>query len=258
MFNFSFDKRIIYLIIGIMVFRTLYQYATVEGALLGLILTIPGVLIAITFHEFAHAFAADKLGDDTARREGRLSLNPIDHLDPIGSLLLLFAGFGWGKPVHVNPRNYTRKMSMEKGEAIVSIAGPLMNFLLAIVFTIATCITLKVTDSAILFIENQMVIIASSKTIEIIIQILVTTVAINVGLGVFNLIPLPPLDGSKVIMPFLPYKAKQFFINNESIFYIVFVVIWLTGIASIIISPIIDGINYGIFKLALSIFGISI
>lgn len=256
MFNFSFDKRILYVIIGIMIFRTIYQYATVEGALLGLVLTIPGVLIAITFHEFAHAFAADKLGDDTARREGRLSLNPLDHLDPVGSLLLLFAGFGWGKPVHVNPRNYTRKMSMEKGEAIVSIAGPLMNFLLAIVFTIATCITLKSTGSSIVFIGNQMAMIASSQTVEIVIQILITTVAINIGLGVFNLIPLPPLDGSKVIMPFLPYNAKQFFINNEMIFYIVFVVIWLTGIAGTIISPVINVISSGIFKLGLSIFGL--
>lgn len=130
MFNFSFDKRIIYVILGLMVIRTIYQYATVEGALLALVLTIPGVLIAITFHEFAHAFAADKLGDDTPRREGRLSLNPFDHLDPIGSLLLLVAGFGWGKPVHVNPRNYSRKISRKMGEAIVSFAGPLMIFYL--------------------------------------------------------------------------------------------------------------------------------
>ena len=136
MFNFRFDKRIVYAIIAIMVIRTLANYATTEGALMGLVLTIPGVLIAITFHEFAHAFVADKLGDDTPRRQGRLSLNPFDHLDPIGSLLLLVAGFGWGKPVNVNPRNYTRKISMEKGEAIVSLAGPLMNFLLAIVFSI--------------------------------------------------------------------------------------------------------------------------
>ena len=119
MFNFSFDKRIIYIIIVIMVLYMVMNYIQNPGVLVSLVMTIPGVLIAITFHEFAHAFAADKLGDDTARREGRLSLNPLDHLDPIGSLMLLFAGFGWGKPVHVNPRNYTRKMSMEKGEAIV-------------------------------------------------------------------------------------------------------------------------------------------
>ncbi|MBR3002520.1 MAG: site-2 protease family protein [Clostridia bacterium] len=256
MFNFTFDKRIVYAIIAVMAFRTIYEYATVEGALLGLILTIPGVLIAITFHEFAHAFVADKLGDDTPRREGRLSLNPIDHLDPVGSLLLLFAGFGWGKPVQVNPRNYTRKMSMEKGEAIVSIAGPLMNFILAIIFTIITCIVLNTTGSKLIFFGNSMGLMASSDTIEIVLKILLYTVSINVGLGIFNLIPLPPLDGSKVIMPFLPYKAKQFFVQNEMIFYIAFVVIWVTGITSYIISPIISAVDAGILKLGLSIFGI--
>ena len=105
MFNFSFDKRMIYIIIGIMILSTVVQYMTDTNRLISLLISIPGVLVAITFHEFAHAFVADKLGDDTARREGRLSLNPLDHLDPIGSLLLLFAGFGWGKPVHVNPSN---------------------------------------------------------------------------------------------------------------------------------------------------------
>ena len=180
MFNFTFDKRIIYAIIAIMLFKTIYQYATVEGALLGLVLTIPGVLIAITFHEFAHAFAADKLGDDTPRKEGRLSLNPMDHLDPVGSLLLLFAGFGWGKPVHVNPRNYTRKRSMEKSDAIVSIAGPLMNFLLAIVFTIITCIVLNSTGSRLVFFGNDILLFASDGTMEIILKILVSAVATNV------------------------------------------------------------------------------
>ena len=258
MFNFTFDKRILYAIIAVMVFRTLYQYMAVEGALLGLVLTIPGVLIAITFHEFAHAFVADKLGDDTPRREGRLNLNPLSHLDPIGSLLLLFAGFGWGKPVHVSPRNYNRKIGMEKGDALVSIAGPIMNFLLAIVFTIITCIVLNATQSKILFIENTMLITASNQTIQIVLQILIYAVSINVGLGIFNLIPLPPLDGSKVIMPFLAYKAKQFFTSNEQIFYIVFVVIWLTGIAGMIITPIINLIDTGIIKLGLTLFGLNI
>ena len=251
MFNFSFDKRIIYVILGLMVIRTIYQYATVEGALLALVLTIPGVLIAITFHEFAHAFAADKLGDDTPRREGRLSLNPFDHLDPIGSLLLLVAGFGWGKPVHVNPRNYSRKISMEKG----SLAGPLMNFLLAIIFTIITCITLKTTNSSIVFIGNQMGLIVTNQTIKIVLQILISIITINLGLGLFNLIPLPPLDGSKIIMPL---KAKQFFINNEQIFYIIFVVIWITGLAGVIISPILDVVGTGLLKLGLSAFGLPI
>ena len=245
MFNFSFDRRIIYIIIAILVLSTLVQYISNPGALFGLLIGIPGVLIAITFHEFAHGFAAYKLGDNTAKNEGRLSLNPLDHLDPIGTLMLLFAGFGWGKPVHVNPTNYTRKISMEKGEAIVSIAGPLMNIILAFIFAIIYAAIYKFAGAE--FLES---------TVGYIITLLIaSTISINIGLGVFNLIPLPPLDGSKIIMPFLPYNAKQWFRNNEYIFYIIFVVIWITGIASIIISPAITGITNGIMSLVGMIFG---
>ena len=239
MFNFSFDKRAIYIILAIMVIAMIVQYLANPGMLESLLISVPGVLVAITFHEFAHAFVADRLGDDTARREGRLSLNPFDHLDPIGTVLLLFAGFGWGKPVHVNPSNYTRKISMEKGEAIVSSAGPIMNIILAIVFTFIYCAIYKFAGAT--FIES---------TVGWIVMLLISsTISINIGLGVFNLIPLPPLDGSKIIMPFLPYNAKQWFRNNEYIFYIIFVVIWITGIAGWIISPAITAISNGIMNL---------
>ena len=228
-----------------MIARTLVGYMTDTSALISLIITIPAVLIAITFHEFAHAFVADKLGDDTPRSQGRLTLNPIAHLDPVGSFLLLFAGFGWGKPVQVNPRNYTRKMSMEVGDALVSIAGPIMNFLLAIIFTLIYCGIYKFNSA---FLLTQ----AGNIT-----QIfLVTTISINIGLGVFNLLPLPPLDGSKVIMPLLPSNIKRFFIEKEQIFYIIFVVIWIFGIASYIISPAIKIISNGILNLGLLIFGL--
>lgn len=246
MFNFSFDKRIVYIIIAIMVLSTIAEYITNPGALFALLVGIPGVLIAITFHEFAHGLAAYKLGDNTAKNEGRLSLNPLDHLDPIGTLMLLFAGFGWGKPVHVNPTQYTRKISMEKGEAIVSFAGPLTNIVLAFLFAFVYGTLIKFASVEFLM-----------STLGNVIQLLLTsTISINIGLGVFNLIPLPPLDGSKIIMPFLPYKAKQWFRNNETIFYIIFVVIWITGIASIIISPAISGISTGIMKITKVIFGI--
>ena len=248
MFNFSFDKRIIYIIIAILALTAIVQYATNPGALFGLVISIPAVLIAITFHEFAHAFVADRLGDDTARREGRLSLNPFTHLDPIGTLLLLVAGFGWGKPVHVDPRNYTRKMSMEKCEAIVSAAGPIMNLILAFIFALISCAVYKFGSMQFL----------SSNAGTITLLILSRIIATNVGLGVFNLIPLPPLDGSKIIMPFLPYNAKSWFINNEQIFYIIFVVIWITGIASIIISPAISAISNGILHLAGFITGVPV
>lgn len=224
-----FDKKVLYIIIAIMVISGLSSYLTNTSSLIGLLLTIPGVLIAITFHEFAHAFAADKLGDDTPRRQGRLSLNPLDHLDPVGSIMLLFAGFGWGKPVEVDSRNFNRDISMDKANAIVSVAGPVMNFVLAIVFAIIYGALAK-------FLHAQ---IATSQVLQILMTMIGFTISINVGLGVFNLIPLPPLDGSKVIKPFLPHNAKVWFENHEEMFYIVFVVLWITGIAGNIISPVI-------------------
>ncbi len=226
---FQIDKRYLYILMVIFVIMGLSRYLTNTNELISLLLTIPAVLIAITFHEFAHAFAADKLGDDTPRRQGRLNLNPLSHLDPIGSVMLVFAGFGWGKPVEIKPRNFTRKISMSAGEAIVSIAGPLMNFLLAIIFSI------------IFFAIGKFVPEFALTQVGIIIMMLINiTVIINVGLGVFNLIPLPPLDGSKVLRGVLPYKGKEWLDRYSQIFYLIFLALWITGIAGIIISPIIN------------------
>ncbi|MBD9158532.1 MAG: site-2 protease family protein [Clostridiales bacterium] len=244
MYNFSLDKRVIYVVIAIMVIMSLTNLITNPGALFSLLASIPGVLIAITFHEYAHGLAAYKLGDNTAKDEGRLSLNPLAHLDPIGTLMLVFAGFGWGKPVHVDPRNYTRKISMEKGEAIVSLAGPLMNIILAFIFTLIYCAIYKFAGAG--FLHSTMG--------SVLMLMIFYTISINVGLGVFNLIPLPPLDGSKIIMPFLPYKAKEWFVNNEQIFYLVFVVLWITGLAGIIISPAISWITNGFLSIGKIIF----
>ena len=158
--------------------------------------------------------------------------------------MLLFAGFGWGKPVHVNPMNYTRKFSMEKGEAIVSAAGPLMNIILAFIFTLIYCAIEKFAGVAFL-----------TSTIGNIVELVIFyTISANVGLGVFNLIPLPPLDGSKILMPFLPYNAKQWFINNEQIFYLIFVVLWITGLAGMIISPVMSIITNGFLSIGNLIF----
>lgn len=242
--NMNFDKRMLYIIMVIMVIWGLAGYINNTNALLELLFTIPGVLIAITFHEFAHAKVADKLGDDTPRREGRISLNPLAHIDPIGFVMLLFAGFGWGKPVNVNPRNYNRDISMEKADAIVSVAGPIMNFLLALVFGIIYMAIFKICGIAVL----------SNTVGSIIMQMMLYVITINIGLGVFNLIPLPPLDGSKVIKPILPAKAKAFFENNEYYFYILFVILWITGIAGTIISPIINIVFKGLVNLLSLIF----
>ena len=246
MFGFNFDRRTLYVIIAILALWGLSSYLSDMNALLGLLYTIPGVLIAITFHEFAHAKVADMLGDDTPRMEGRLSLNPLSHIDPIGFIMLLFAGFGWGKPVHVNPRNYNRDITIEKADAIVSVAGPAANFILAIIFTIIYFAIYKIMGQSLI----------SNNTMSIIMQMLMYTISINIGLGIFNLIPLPPLDGSKIIKPFLSYNTKEWLDSNERLFYIIFVVLWVTGIAGTIISPIIRLIFNGLIRLGSLIFGL--
>ncbi len=244
MFGFSFDRRTLYIIIGILVIVSLMSYGT--SGIFNLILSIPAVLLAITVHEFGHAFAAYKLGDDTPLRQGRLSMNPLDHVDPLGLAMLLFAHIGWGKPVQVDPRNYNRDISVEKADAIVAFAGPLMNFITAIIFALIYCAMYK-------FVKISFLV---SNIGIIIITIIASIVTMNIGLGVFNLIPLPPLDGSKIFLPVLPHNAKFWFIQHEQMFYFIFLIIWITGIAGRLISPIIGTMTEGILKLAMTIFGL--
>lgn len=244
MFFYS-DKRVFYIILAIFIIMGLMNLGT--NNLLSLVLTLPGVIIAITFHEYAHAFAADKLGDDTPRNQGRLTLNPLSHIDPVGIVLLIFANFGWGKPVQINPRNFRRDISMSKGEAIVSIAGPAMNFILAIIFSIIYCIVYK-------FAETQFIMSTLGYCILLAIQY---TIMLNVGLGVFNLLPLPPLDGSKIFKNFMSYNVRNWIEEHEMIFYYIFLAIWITGLASVIISPVINWIYSGIFNLVALLFGLA-
>ena len=241
----NIDRRIIYIIIAVLAVSTVIQYAQNPMQLLALLLTLPGVIVAITFHEFAHAFAADKLGDDTPRRQGRLNLNPLSHIDPIGFFMLIFVHFVWGKPVEINPTNFNRKRSMSAQEAIVALAGPVMNILIAIILTI------------VLFAINAFVpTFVISQIGVLVVLTLQMAISVNIGLGVFNLVPLPPLDGSKVLMHFLPYDAKTWFMDHRQIFYIIFVVLWVTNLISYIISPVINVVYRGIYSLVSAMFGI--
>ena len=244
MFGFNIDRKFIYILLGALVLMSLMNTSGIE--LLSLLLTLPAVIIAITFHEFAHAFAADKLGDDTPRMQGRLNLNPMTHIDPVGFMLLMFAGFGWGKPVQINPRNFNRNVRMDKGEAIVSIAGPIMNFIIAIVSAI-------ILGAIYTFVPS---IIFNNTVGNIIYILLQELVIINIGLGVFNLIPLPPLDGSKIFINFMPYNTRRWILEHSHIFYYIFLAIWITGLASVIIAPIINLLYDGLMSGILAIFSL--
>jgi len=226
---FNFDRRSLYIFIITMV---LVNIVLGGRSIEGIILALPGVIVAMTFHEYAHALAATKLGDDTPRLQGRLNLNPMSHIDPVGIICLALLGFGWGRPVQINSRNFSGKYSLSKAEAIVSAAGPLMNFVIAFVFVI-------------IYMLMGIFIDTITRPIMIIQTIISSIIIVNLGLGVFNLIPIYPLDGSKVLNHFLPYKAKEWMMNNQFLLtIIVFALVFCTDIISYISMWILFGMEY--------------
>jgi Zn-dependent protease len=168
-----------------------------------LLMVFQGMIIliaSIALHEFGHAYMADRLGDPTPRSQGRVTLNPVPHIDPIGTLLLPFIGafagatFGWGKPVSIRPERLTRRFSMETGHALVAIAGPAMNVILG---TVLTAVTAGLLVAGVLDPYSRV-----SETLFL-------AARLNFVLFFFNLIPISPLDGGAVAMRFIPYKHKR-------------------------------------------------
>lgn len=235
MFGYGLDRKTLYIILAILVIVSIGSMSA--GEWISILLTLPAVIIAITFHEFAHAFAADKLGDTTPRNQGRLTLNPLSHLDPVGFVLLMFAHVGWGKPVQINPNNFTSNKSRSACQAIVSLAGPLMNFFIAIILTLVGVLLANLAPIA----------FTTSFVGNIIITLIYITITVNIGLGVFNLIPLPPLDGEKIFRHILPYKAQEWLDRNAQTLYFIFMILWITGLLGNVVSPVIGVIENGIF-----------
>ncbi|MDP2682812.1 MAG: site-2 protease family protein [Deltaproteobacteria bacterium] len=186
------------------------------------------ILIAVTFHEVAHGWIADRLGDPTARLLGRLTLNPIKHLDPIGTLVFFLTRMiGWAKPVPVNPLNFRDPL---KGMMWVAIAGPVTNLFLA---AVSAAILRLLIASGILFDASI------SFVMEPIRMMIYMSVIINVGLAVFNFIPIPPLDGSKVLMGLLSREQAEVFAKLEPYGFIILILFIMTNIDRMILSPII-------------------
>ena len=185
-----------------------------------LLLTLPAVLWAISFHEFCHGYAAKLVGDPTAERSGRLSLNPLDHFDLVGTLMLLLVGFGWAKPVPINTRYFRHP---RRDLVIVSLAGVAGNILTAVV-----CVLF------LRFLGEPWYRLAGRAGITVLIQM----IAINVGLAAFNLIPVPPLDGSRVLEAFLPFRYLRYYYWLERYGMIILLLLLATGIVDVFFSPI--------------------
>ena len=203
-----------------------------------LVLSLPGLCIGLTVHEWAHAFVAYKLGDPTAKNFGRMSLNPLAHLDPVGGLCLLFFGFGWAKPVPISTRNLKH---YRRDDILISLAGITMNFLVAFVFA---------------FIETALLVWAPGiLSRPAIIVILNTIVTINLSLMIFNLIPLYPLDGSHVLECLCMRRLRKLcvFLRNYG-FYILLALLVL-GLVSEVLSPAVTWISNLMFRVSLFLLG---
>ncbi len=206
-----------------------------------LLISLPAIIIALTFHEYAHGFVAYKLGDDTAYLQGRLTLNPLPHLDPIGFIMLLFFHFGWAKPVPVNP--FHLRGDRTKGMMLVSFAGPAANMILAIAAAILVGLLQGVFSTV------------HSSFFTIFMAILTQLVFINVVLAIFNLIPIPPLDGSKILAGLIP-SSQEWIYKLEQYGFIILILLMVTGIIGKILNFIINPIYWLLIQLAQSVYGL--
>ena len=183
-----------------------------QQILMMLIARVIIILLVLPLHEFAHAWVARLCGDDTADSKGRLTLNPFSHVDPFGAILLLLTGFGWAKPVPINPN---RMRNPRTGVIWTSLAGPASILLIAFVMMIPFRILESIPISS----------DAMYYTLSIIYSILYFFILVNIGLAVFNLIPIPPLDGSNILLGFLPYKAIYWVQQHRQVISFVFLIL---------------------------------
>jgi Zn-dependent protease len=191
------------------------------GAVQLLLLMVPGLLLAVTVHEVAHGWVADRLGDPTARLAGRLTLNPLPHIDPLGALAFIVAGFGWARPVPVNARNLRRPV---RDMAWVAAAGPLSNFVVAFVGLVLLVLTTRLVEGPFL-----------ARPVAGMLRFVYT---FNLGLAIFNLIPLPPLDGGHFLPYFFPRASWPLLARLEQYGPLILLLLVFSGATRYIVGPL--------------------
>ena len=195
-----------------------------------LIIQIPTLLLALTFHEFAHGYVAYRLGDPTAKSQGRLTLNPLKHLDPIGTLIFIIAKFGWAKPVPVNPLYFRNP---RKDMLWVALAGPATNLFLAIV----SAVLIKVIIAVVTILPPTQIVNAIIIPFYLMLE---ASVWINLILCVFNFLPIPPLDGSRIIVGLLPENMARTYASYERYGFVIVLLLAFSGVLWMVIRPIIN------------------
>ena len=212
---------------------------SLQGILQRLLLLIPGLLLSLTVHEFAHAWAARRLGDDTAERMGRLTLNPLAHADLFGTFILplLNVPFGWAKPVPVNPARFRQGVNMARGMMITSLAGPFSNLLLWIVSAILLGFVARLAPDLGAGGDGR-------GAAHIAAAFLFSMIQMNVVLAVFNLLPIPPLDGSRIVDAFLPARFRGAWENFSrfSMFLLLGLVFFGWRVISVPVNAAIDAL----------------
>ena len=221
---------------------TLLSGGNLKNTVISLLISLPVILFALSVHEVAHGFAAYKCGDRTAYNLGRLTLNPLKHLDPMGFLCMLVFGFGWAKPVPVNTRNFENH---KRGMAITAAAGPAANLVIGTVSAVLYGICLAWYSFVFFSAESEFLIMLAYWCT----QLCFMSAFLNFVYMVFNLIPIPPFDGSRLFFAFLPTKAYFWVQRYERYIYIGFLVLLILGAFDCPISWLTDAICNGIVNL---------
>lgn len=216
-----------------------------QSIIYNIAISLPGFLVAIVFHEWAHAYIAYRFGDDTAQRQGRLTFNPGAHYDLVGTVIFPLFGaviggimFGWAKPVPVDPRSFK---NMRSGVFWVSFAGPLANILAGIISAFLFAVFLHYLPETF---EFKRVMLAMARQ----------ALLINLVIAVFNLIPFPPLDGSKMVSTFLDYESARKYENLAQYSFVFLIILWTTNIFSYLLSPALR-MGQGMMNLFINILG---